>query len=230
MIRLFWRIVRALLVLLVVGGGLYLGGPYLLTFAGRYLITQDALVKADIALVLSGQPYLRVPEAARLYHEGLAPKILLVNEPRPRGQEDLFRVGLRYPDSLEISLQLLEALRVPCDAILTIPERADDTQAEADVVTRFFSGRSDRTLIIVTSKAHTTRARKIFSTSLGANVTLVMHPAPADPFDPGRWWQDRVDLGQTVWEYAALADLWRRGFWRAVVGEATLAPPAVTVR
>jgi hypothetical protein len=131
---------------------------------------------------------------------------------------------------LEISLQLLDALRVPRNAILTIPERADDVQAQADLVSGFFSGRSVGTVIIVTSKVNSTRARKIFSASLEAKVALVMHPVPADPFDPGRWWKDRADLEQTVWEYAALADLWRRGFWRAVVGEATVAPPAVTVR
>jgi len=230
MIRLMWRLVRALVTVLVLGGALYLGGPYLLTHAGRYLITQDPLVKADMALVLSGQPYLRVPEAARLYHEGLIPKILLVNEPRPPGQEDLLRLGLRYPDGLEISMQLLEALRVPREAVLTIPERADGLQAEADMVSRFLSGRSARTLIIVASKAQTTRARKIFAATLGLKVGLVMHPVFADPFDPGRWWKNRPDFRQTVWEYAGLADLWRRGLWRAVVGEATLVPPAVTVR
>ena len=73
MIRLIWRTVRALLMLLVLSVGVYLGGPYLLASAGRYLITQDPLVKADMVLVLSGQPYLRIPEAARIYHEGMAP-------------------------------------------------------------------------------------------------------------------------------------------------------------
>ena len=230
MIRLMWRLVRALVTALVLGGALYLGGPYLLTYAGRYLITQDPLVKADMALVLSGQPYLCVPEAARLYHEGLTPKILLINEPRPPGQEDLLRLGIRYPDGVEIALQLLERLRVPRDSILTIADRADGLQAEADMVSRLLSGRSTRTLIIVTSKAQTTRARTIFAATLGRKVGLVMHPVSADPFDPGRWWKNQADFGQTVWEYAALVDVWRRGLWRAVVGEATLTPPTVTVR
>ena len=76
-----------------------LGGPYLLAYAGRYLITQDPLVKADMALVLSGQPYLCVPEAARLYHEGLTPKILLINEPRPAGQEESSKVTNRQAET-----------------------------------------------------------------------------------------------------------------------------------
>jgi uncharacterized SAM-binding protein YcdF (DUF218 family) len=230
MIRLIWCILRMLVVLLILGGGLYLGGPSLLRFAGSYLITRDAPVKADMAVVLSGQPYLRVPEAARLYHEGSIAKILLINEPRPRGQDDLLRVGIRYPDSLEVSRQLLEALRVPRGGILTIPDRADSTQTEAEMVSRFLSGRSVQTLLIVTSKAHSARARKVFEASLGSKVTLVMHPVPADPFDPDRWWRDRMDFRQVVWEYAALMDWWLHGLWRSVVGDARGALRSVPVR
>lgn len=230
MLRLVWRLVRTLVVVLVLGGALYLGGPYLLTHAGRYLVAEDSLIKADMAVVLSGQPYLCVPEAARLYHERLTPKILLINAPRPPGQENLLRVGIRYPDALELSLQLLEALRVPREAILTIPERADDLPAEAHAVSRFLAGRPARTLILVMPKAQTGRARKIFEEALGAKVTLVMHPAPADPFDPDRWWQNGNDFRQAVWEYAALAGVWGGGLWRAVVGQVTSLPPPVTVR
>jgi len=230
MFRLIWHLVRALVALLVLGAALYLGGPYLLAHAGRYLIAEDPLTKGDMAVVLSCQPYLCVPEAARLYHERLAPKILLINAPRPAGQEDLLRVGIRYPDALELSLQLLAALRVPREAILTIPERADDLRAEAHMVSRFLASRSPRTLILVTPKAQTARARRIFEEALGARVALVMHPAPADPFDPDRWWKNRDDFGQAVWEFTALADLWGRGLWRGVVGQATSVPPTVTVR
>jgi hypothetical protein len=230
MIRLMWRLVRGLVTLLVLGAALYLGGPYLLAQAGRYLIAEDPLVKGDMVVVVSGQPYLCVPEAARLYHERLAPKILLINAPRPPGQEDLLRVGIRYPDALELSLQLLEALRVPRDAILGISERAGDLQAEALAVSRFLASRSARTLILVTPKAQTARARKIFGATLESKVNLVMRAASTDPFDPDRWWKNRDDFRQAVWEYVALMDVWRRGLWRAAVGEATSAPPAVTVR
>jgi uncharacterized SAM-binding protein YcdF (DUF218 family) len=230
MIRLIWGTARALVMLLVLSLGAYLGGPYLLASAGRYLITQDPLVKADMVLVLSGQPYLRIPEAARIYHEGMAPRILLTNEPRPRGQEELLRLGIRYPDSQELSLQLLDALRIPRNAIVTIPDRADSTRAEMQVVSRFLASRSVRTLIIVTSKAHTTRAHKIFTAGLGPQIRVVMHPVAADPFDPGRWWKDRADSKQVLWEYQALANFWRLRFWALIVGEATTVPPPVTIR
>jgi hypothetical protein len=57
MFRLIWRLVRILVAVAVLATGLYLGGAYLLGGAGQYLITQDALVSADMVLVLSGQPF-----------------------------------------------------------------------------------------------------------------------------------------------------------------------------
>ena len=65
--------------------------------------------------------------------------------------------------------------------------------------------------------------------SLGPKVALVIHPVPADPFDPGRWWQDPTDFGQTIWEYAALVDVWRRGLWSTVLSEVATIPAPVTV-
>jgi uncharacterized SAM-binding protein YcdF (DUF218 family) len=124
----------------------------------------------------------------------------------------------------------LEALRVPREAILTIPERFDDTQTEADVVAQFLPDRSVRTLAIVTSKVHGTRAQKVFAARLGPEVGLVIHPMPVDPFDPGRWWKVRTDRRQAVWEYASLMGLWWRGIWCAVVGDATAVPSPIGVR
>jgi hypothetical protein len=222
--------VRGLAIVLLFGTGIYLGAPYLLAGAGRYLVTQDTLVRADLAVVLPGDLFLSVPEAARIYHEGLAPKILLINESRPRGQEDLLRAGIRYPDTLEASLQLLTALRVPRQAILTIPDRAESLQVEADVVSRVVAGRSVRTLIVITSKAQSRRARQVFVTRLDGKVRLVIHPVPGDPFDPERWWRERTDARQTVWEYAALLDWWRSALWRKLLGAGETAPPPVTVR
>jgi uncharacterized SAM-binding protein YcdF (DUF218 family) len=230
MVRLIWRLGRLLAVTLVLVIGLYFGSPYLLTVVGRYLITEHPLAKADLVLVLSGQYVLRVPEGARIYHEGYAPKILLTNEPKVRGSEELLRLGIRFPDSQENALTILEALRVPRSAILTIQERADSTRSEMQTVARFLKTHPVKSMIIVTSKSHTTRAYKIFSTGLGPGVRLIMRPVPNDPFDPARWWHDRLDAKDVLHEYEALADFWRLRLWNALVGEFAAPPPAVTVR
>jgi len=229
-VRLIWRLGRLLAVTLVLVIGLYFGSPYLLTVVGRYLITEHPLAKADLVLVLFGQYVLRVPEGARIYHEGYAPKILLTNEPKVRGSEELLRLGIRFPDSQENALTILEALRVPRSAILTIQERADSTRSEMQTVARFLNMHPVKSMIIVTSKSHTTRAYKIFSTSLGPGVRLIIRPVPNDPFDPARWWHDRLDAKDVLHEYEALADFWRLRLWNALVGEFAAPPPAVTVR
>jgi len=227
---MIWRLGRLVLVGVVLAVGLYFGSPYLLAGMGRYLVTEHPLGKADMILVLSGEPYLRVPEGARLYHQGLGPKVLLTNEPKARGLDDLLRSGIRFPDNQEVSLAILEALRVPRGAILTIQERSNSTRAEAESVSRFLKSHPVRKLIIVTSKSHTTRAHKIFSNGLGSGIQLIMHPVSSDPFEPTRWWQDRLNAKQVLHEYQALIDFWQLSLWKAAVGEVTASPPPVTVR
>ena len=51
--------------------------PYLLD---SFLVEEKALEQADAIVVMAGSPDKRLPPAARLYHEGVAPKILLAND------------------------------------------------------------------------------------------------------------------------------------------------------
>ncbi len=230
MLRLAWRLLKLILVLLILAGGLYLGGPFLLAGAGRYLVTSEPLTKADLILVFSGEPYLRVPEAARLYHDGMASTILLTNAPRVRGLEELVRAGIPFPDEQEIALRILDALRVPRGAIQTIAERTNNTEAESAMVARFLKQHPARTLIAVTSKSHSTRAAKFLTAALGPGVRVLMHPVPSDPFDPERWWKDRTDTKEVLHEYGGLADYWRLRLWGGLVGHFTSIPPPVTIR
>jgi uncharacterized SAM-binding protein YcdF (DUF218 family) len=224
MLRLMRWLAGLAVAALVLGLGLYLAYPSLLTMVGRYLVTEHALAKADLVLVLSGEPLLRVPEAARLYHEAYAPKILLTHEPKERGTDELLRMGIRFPDSQEISLKILADLRVPRDAIWSIQERSNSSRAEMHTVARFLATHPVKRMIIVTSKSHSTRAHKIFAAGLGSKVQLIMHPVPNDPYDPARWWQDRFDAKAVLHEYQALADYWRLKLWERLMGRFRKAP------
>ena len=83
-VQLMWRLGRFLVGMIVLGFGFYFASPYLLAMVGQYLVTEQPLAKTDLILVLSGQIPLRVPEAARIYHERYAPKILVTNELKER--------------------------------------------------------------------------------------------------------------------------------------------------
>jgi len=228
MIRFLWRLCRLVIALVVLGAVAYFGSGPVLAALGRYLVTSEPLAKCELVVVLSGEPFLRVPEAARLYHDGFAPVILITNEPRPPGLDDLRRIGIRFPDSQEISLQLLTALKVPAEAVRAIQERPINTREEADMVARFLKAHPARSLIIVTSKSHTTRSQKIFRSRLGGDVRVTMHAVTSDPFDPNAWWRDRLHAKQVLHEYQGLADFWRGEIWGRIWRQPE-PPPVVTV-
>jgi uncharacterized SAM-binding protein YcdF (DUF218 family) len=217
MFRLFRWVVRAVVLLALLGVGVVFGGPVLLGAAGRYLITEHPLARADLILPLSEDVPLTVPEAARLYHAGLAPRIVVSMGPGRRGaDEDLLRRGIRVAGAFETMLTILEGTRVPREAILTAEERADDLVAESEAMARFLKRHPARSLILVTPKSRSTRAFKAFRTALGPEMRLMVHPVPGDPFDPATWWRDRKDRREVVSEYQALADFWLGNLWRAV--------------
>jgi len=229
-IRLLFRLIRLIVFCLVLGIGLYLGGPYLLTAIGQYLVAPPSAGRADLLVVLAGEPYLRVPEAARLYHEGQGAAILLTGEVPPPGFAELRQQGIEFPDSQDIALAILAAMRVPRSAVLTIAERADTTRAEMEAVGRFLRDRPSKRLTLVTSRSHTGRAVKIFTTGLGSAVRIQANPPRNDPFDPAGWWRKRADYKQVLYEYAGLADFWRIRFWEWAVGWLRSAPPVLAVR
>jgi uncharacterized SAM-binding protein YcdF (DUF218 family) len=217
-VRLVGKLVRLFVLLLVLGLGLYFGGPLLLAAAGRYLVTSPPLAKADLAVVLSGETFLRVPEAARLYHDALVPAILLSSGRRPPGLDELRRIGLRYPDEEEIALAILDGLRVPRSAVHLLPERSDGTRDEMRAVARFLGTHRARRLLVVTSKSHSTRSQKLFRAGLPPEVEVAVHAVASDPFDPDRWWKTGSHRRQVVYEYLRLLDYWRLKLWQALTG------------
>jgi len=216
MFRLIRWVVRAAVLLVLLGLGILFGGPALLGAAGRYLITEHPLARADLIVPLSEDILLTVPEAAKLYHDGLASRILVTRGPGRRGTEDLLRRGIRIADAFETMQTILEGTRIPRQAILTAEERADDLVAEAETMARFLNRYPAGTLILVTPKSRSTRAFKVFTAALGPEIRLIVHPVPGDPFDNTIWWRDRKDRREVVSEYQALADFWLGNLWRTV--------------
>ena len=216
MFRLIRWGIRGLVLLVLLGLGIVVGAPFVLGAAGRYLITEHPLARADVIFPLSEAVLLTVPEASRLYHGGYASRILLTRGHGKPGSADLQRRGIRVPDAHETSLTILEGTQVPREAIQTVGEQADDLVAEAEVVARFLNDHPARTLIVITPKSRSTRALKAFRAALGPEIRLIVHPAPSDPFDPATWWRDRNDRREVVSEFQALADFWLADSWHRV--------------
>lgn len=186
---------------------LYAGYPFLLRTMGRYLITEDRLQKAEAIAVLAGDGGVgRTLEAVRLYQDGYAPRIILTHQRLPKGYEALARLGITVPEERNIQWMVLKATRVPTTAVLQVNERSDSTASEMVHLVRLLKEHRIRTVILVTDRSHSTRARKILARATGGTMTIISRPTRYDTFDPEGWWRSRVDAKEVLFEYQKLLD------------------------
>ncbi len=201
------RLIRWLIVFPLLGLLLYVGYPFLLRTMGRYLITEDRLQKAEAIAILAGDGGVgRTLEAVRLYQDGYAPRIILSHQRLPKGYEALARLGISVPEERNIQWMVLKATRVPTTAVLQVNERSDSTASEVAHLVRLLKEHRISTVILVTDRSHSTRARKILARASGGTMTIISRPTRYDTFDPEGWWRSRIDAKEVLFEYQKLLD------------------------
>lgn len=199
------KLIRWLIVLPLLGLLLYVGHPFLLRTMGRYLITEDRLQKAEAIAVLAGDGGVaRTLEAVRLYQDGYAPRIILTHQLLPKGYEALARLGITVPEERDIQWMVLKAMRIPAAVVLQVSDRADSTESEMIYLARFLKAHRIGTVILVTSRSHSTRARKILARVSGGRIAIISRPTRYDTFDPEGWWRSRADAKEVLAEYEKL--------------------------
>ena len=178
-------------------------------YAGRYLIVDQPLQKADAIVVLAGSEVDRWLEAADLYREGLAPVILMSpGYVDPLGDELRAR-GIRLPRAIDLHKDALMQLGVPAAGIEIMPLGYDNTADEAAGVRLIAQPRGWKRLIIVTSKYHTRRARFAFERELrGTAIEVQVRGSRYDRSQPVGWWRHRADLRFVISELQKLAAYW----------------------
>ena len=193
---------------------LLLAGIAAAACAGRILLVADPLPEhADAIVILAGSIPDRVLEAVDLYRTGLAPLIVISRERQRVADVPLRARGVRLPESDEITRSVLHQLGVPDDAVLRLRRRGQSTQSEARTIARWACSTRHRSLVVVTSSAHTRRARLILRQSLGDTVRLAVHPSRYDTFPPWRWWRVRHHAKTVLREYEKLAHYWLVERW-----------------
>ncbi|HEX9666328.1 MAG TPA: YdcF family protein [Thermodesulfobacteriota bacterium] len=179
---------------------------YILISLGSYLITEDPLERADAIVVLAGSVPDRVLEAVDIFKQGYAPFIILTKEEKSTGYDRLLNLGLRIPEGHDLNKMIAVKLGVPSTSIFIIDERSDNTYSEMEVIYDFLKKRNLKSIILVTSKSHTTRATKIFSlVNDETKIKIITRPSKYDTFEPKKWWKVRRDWKQTIYEYQKLA-------------------------
>jgi len=183
--------------------------PIVLRSFGTYLVVEDALEPASAIIVLSGGTPLRALEAARLYKDEWAPRIILNQSVRKENFYAFESLGIDVVEQHEYDHEVLLRSGVPDEAIWVIEEEVENTVAELRTTLRLLSSSTDTTLIIVTSNYHTRRTSKIWNYLTDGKIKVVVRSTRSDTlFDPATWWKNRAAIKSLVNEYMGLINYW----------------------
>lgn len=182
------RLTLAAVCLLGVAGFL-LRAPLLTSLAKAWVIDNTPL-KADAVVVLGGNPVLRPAEAAKLYHDGVVPRILYMDVKAGAAVE----LGI-IPSEKESTLRILLSNNVPESATTAVGHNVASTFDESRAVLAWVRESGAKSILIDTDLFHTRRARWIFQRELaGTGVQVFVHAAQPKEYGLGNWWQHEEGL------------------------------------
>ena len=189
-------IVATLAVVLLAAGG------YGLLHLGAFLAREDPLQKADAIFVFAGTFVERPLEAADLYLDGYAPRVVITRSMRER---DAYRAarrrGATLDDEFNVARDVLRQLAIPDDAIVAPDMVHDNTAQEAATLRALALRERWSRVIVVSSKYHLRRVSLACDRALaGTSVQIIRRGTRYDPSVPGHWLRHRADIRWVVSE------------------------------
>jgi uncharacterized SAM-binding protein YcdF (DUF218 family) len=183
-------------------------GAYVFLNAGRWLVREDPLQKADIVVVLSGGLPDRALAAAEVFRFSQAQVVWLTMPRQPAAS--MQQLDLPYSGEEQYNRMILIAKGVPPEKVRILERPIDNTEDELNAVLSELQARPGSVVIVVTSKSHTRRVRALWKiVSRGTlNARLLVRAAPQDGFDPDHWWRASNDALSVVREYLGLLNAW----------------------
>jgi uncharacterized SAM-binding protein YcdF (DUF218 family) len=171
---------------------------FILWSMGAYLIVADPIQQVDAVVILSGgTDDSRLDEAARLYEDKVADKIIITE------------TGETLPDSTVsrtfFTRQQLGRLGVPEEAIITTEKHVSSTWSEARVVMKLMLGLGMKSCIVVTDPFHTRRARLVFRDEFTPRgIEVFIQPVRGHWYKSSTWWTSKRGWEVTIDEYSKL--------------------------
>ncbi len=193
----------------LVAGFLFLW-PFLAWVAAQGVISHRALQRADVIVVLAGSATFveAAREAAKVFHEGRAPKILLTDDALQSGWSD---VEQRNPFFSEKAKAELLQQGVPPDAIEVLSPAVRSTHEEALLMRKILPERNAKAVLIVTSPYHTRRALRYIEKALSDSkieVGIVSPPVGQQSPTAFTWWLTWKGWQLVGGEYVKLFYYW----------------------
>jgi uncharacterized SAM-binding protein YcdF (DUF218 family) len=174
--------------------------------AGRWLVREDPLAKADEIVVLSGTMPARAEEAGRIFQMGYAPRVWVSTPDSAR--EELAAMGIPFSGEEDYSRAVLIHEGVPAADVNIFPQPIVNTENEIEEISAQMRRDGKTSAIVVTSPQHTRRVRLLWSKLAGRNLRLIVREAPQDPFDADHWWRNTRDTFSVVRELLGILNAW----------------------
>ncbi len=193
---------------MVFSGVIYIGHPFLLRSVGGYLVVEDPLERAPAIVILDGEIPYRAMEAAELYGNNWASRIILTRGKRGDEYLVLRTLGIDIHEGWDYNRQILLRLGVPGDAIILLDGEVENTVQEITSILGFLRARGYGTAILVTSKTHSRRTAAIWRHISHGQTKAIIRGAKRDPFAVDQWWEKRGETFMVLREYLGLANLW----------------------
>lgn len=165
---------------------------------GTWLVAADPLVRSDVIFVLEGKTPHRELEAAALFREGWALRVVLT-----LARTDLDPEIRRLSGVLTEQEQAFRVLRhagVPDDAIVRLDRVVENTAQELQVDFDYARAHGFRRVIMVSSPYHLRRVRIIWHSRFERELPGVFRGTRYEAVDPARWWTSRRSLETIVHE------------------------------
>jgi uncharacterized SAM-binding protein YcdF (DUF218 family) len=185
------RILLAGLVSFLAAAGLaYLFVPELLVWSGTLLIAEVEPFPADAIVILGGGGPDRAREAADLFNDGLAPRVVITTEEAPDNYRELAELGIALVLPHENYLRVLNGFGVTDSDIVRIEDTSSESMAELRGVRQFALDRGWSRLIVVTSNYHSRRALLITDYVFDAEWQIAVVGSRYSEFRPNGWWRE----------------------------------------
>jgi uncharacterized SAM-binding protein YcdF (DUF218 family) len=180
--RLAWLLAIVCALLLVC----YVFRAPLLTGLAEAWVVNDPATNADAIVILGGGLENRPFAAAKLFHDGLAPRILYMDVRHSPAEE----IGVTLTER-EATRRILLSNGVPDSAMTAIGEHVANTYDESKAVQAWMEKSGAKSIIIPTDVFHTRRVRWVFGKEL-RNTKAEIHVVAIDPrrYKINDWWRN----------------------------------------
>ena len=174
----------------------------ILRHVGSALIADEPVMPADAILIAVDAERAGVVEAADLYHQGLAPRVIYFQPPLSSSERELVKRGIADPrDDMVRELRLLGV-----EAAERLPGEVGGTRAQGAALRKWSAQRGYRSVLVVTQGDHSARVRRVLDRAMeGSDTRVTVRVSRYSDFDPDSWFESEAGIRTAVEELLKLA-------------------------